>query len=57
MKSLIVALSFSILLLDRPAEGNPDKTKCTQTVDVGASGFGKHGTVKILLIAAVLAQV
>jgi hypothetical protein len=45
MKSIIFAVSFSILLLDRPAEGNPDLVKCSQTVDVGSPGFKNHGTV------------
>ncbi len=56
MKSFIVALSFSIVLLDRPVEveGYPDKTKC-QPVNVDVSGFGAHGKVKNLLIPAMLA--
>jgi hypothetical protein len=48
MKCFIIVLSFSVLLLEWSAEveGYPNLVKCTQTVNVGSSGFKAHGTVK-----------
>jgi len=57
VKRLMVALYISILLLDRPAQANPEKAACSKAVDVGSPGFKNHGMVEILLIPAMLAQV